>query len=532
MINIRNVFETGTHLAVVTTIVVTAMVIAPFVSLVAVPIFALKALMGGIRHRSLYQRTLTNGSRARLGRVEGQDYTRWNGQAIQPKTAPLTEQERMHALMNKYTHGQSDFAFKHNPVRWRAADNSFKSLADYYWLDREFVRREKEDLWKVDLKMLRAFAKALIPILGVIWVLATELQLGGASELGCRVCRMGGSKAKNKHWGWKSAIKFHQAVIIAKLNNPLLNAFNGEQVSDNFTPQPPLVQNPYIKVWNDLHPQLLSHPICRTFLPEINDLNDLQIEHFADLYTRIKKEIERLPELENERGNIPFFQDPAVTIEPFLTLCEILNKSLDYNLERVWININYHQTGLSLPPLQTAKDIRAWLSDPANAKIFNEIKIIRFPMSVLTWFPLEICQLPVEEVDFSNNFMTILPKEIGNLKNLKKLKVSNNELTSLPPEIGELINLTECDLSQNQLTEIPPEIVHWKNLRRLDISDNQLTEIPSEIGHLQFLKVLKACNNENLEKLPLEICTLLNLKVAKFDRRSFTPVIDDFLKSR
>ena len=48
--------------------------VAPLVSIVALPIFTLKAIPLWIEHRSLYHRTLTNGTRAKFGRIEGGSY--------------------------------------------------------------------------------------------------------------------------------------------------------------------------------------------------------------------------------------------------------------------------------------------------------------------------------------------------------------------------------------------------------------------------------------------------------------------------
>lgn len=197
---------------------VVVVAVAPVVSLVAVPIFALKSLHQWVEHRSLYNRTLTDGSRAKFGRVEGQDYTRWDGKAVtQIKTNP-TWQERMYELIDEYVHGQKDHSFK-NVSSKQAVDNPFQTQDDLSWLKREFSRREKKDLLNSDLKMLRAFFKALIPIVGVIWVFFSETGMGGASEMGCRVCRLGMMGGKDTHWGWRGAIKFHQKTISNKLSN-------------------------------------------------------------------------------------------------------------------------------------------------------------------------------------------------------------------------------------------------------------------------------------------------------------------------
>lgn len=80
------------------------------------------------------------------------------------------------------------------------------------------VRRKKKDLLDSDLRMLRAFSKALIPIVGMIWVCSSETGIGGASVIGCTVCMMGGD-SKNTHWGWKEAIQFHQKNLATFLTS-------------------------------------------------------------------------------------------------------------------------------------------------------------------------------------------------------------------------------------------------------------------------------------------------------------------------
>ena len=48
---------------------------------------------------------------------------------------------------------------------------------------------------------------------------------------------------------------------------------------------------------------------------------------------------------------------------------------------------------------------------------------------------------------------TELPREIGNLTNLRILYLLNNQLTEVPREIGNLTNLQNLSLSNNQLTD-------------------------------------------------------------------------------
>ncbi|EMN49155.1 leucine rich repeat protein [Leptospira interrogans str. L1207] len=71
--------------------------------------------------------------------------------------------------------------------------------------------------------------------------------------------------------------------------------------------------------------------------------------------------------------------------------------------------------------------------------------------------------------DNEENPLKTLPKEIGNLQNLKELYLSRNQLTKLPQEIKNLESLLEIYLYDNQFTTLPKEIGNLKNLRNLVI---------------------------------------------------------------
>jgi hypothetical protein len=216
MTKIIDGFKAAGVMAIMGAGTIVVMTVAPLVSLVAVPIFTIIALSQWVKHRSLYNRTLTNGIRSKFGRIEGQDYTRWDGKAVvQIKTNP-TWQEQMHELMNAYVHGKNHRNFEIDTKQ--VIDYPFQTKEDLDWLNREFSRRKKKDLLDGDFKMLRAFSKALIPIAGVIWVLFSEIGAGGASSLGCSVCMLG-ADSEDKHWGWKEAIDFHEKILLRKLYN-------------------------------------------------------------------------------------------------------------------------------------------------------------------------------------------------------------------------------------------------------------------------------------------------------------------------
>src|SRR5262249_6140814 len=62
-------------------------------------------------------------------------------------------------------------------------------------------------------------------------------------------------------------------------------------------------------------------------------------------------------------------------------------------------------------------------------------------------------------LEVSENDLTELPREIGQLTGLMLLDVSRNRLTSLPAAIGQLPNLATLRVDHNPLTAPPPEVV-------------------------------------------------------------------------
>jgi Leucine-rich repeat (LRR) protein len=64
------------------------------------------------------------------------------------------------------------------------------------------------------------------------------------------------------------------------------------------------------------------------------------------------------------------------------------------------------------------------------------------------------------------------------------LDVSDNQLSALPDEIGQLAKLQTLDLSGNQLHILPSAIGMLSRLQALDVSGNPLNTVPEPVGQL------------------------------------------------
>lgn len=115
------------------------------------------------------------------------------------------------------------------------------------------------------------------------------------------------------------------------------------------------------------------------------------------------------------------------------------------------------------------------------------------------------------QLDLSYSGLTLLPPEVGRLRNLVSLDLCGNDLHALPPEIGQLRSLNQLDLRHNQLASLPRELGQLTKLRSLDLSDNRLVSLPAEIEAMTQLAFLDLRRNQ-LQVFPQVILRLLDLE--------------------
>lgn len=116
-----------------------------------------------------------------------------------------------------------------------------------------------------------------------------------------------------------------------------------------------------------------------------------------------------------------------------------------------------------------------------------------------------------------------IPKEIGNLFNLKKLELNINQITTIPKEFSNLSNLIYLSINYNQINEISKEITNLNSLEYLSLMNNEINVIPKEIANLKQLEFLTLSNN-SIRNIPPEICVLNNLISLVFDNNQIEEI--------
>jgi Leucine-rich repeat (LRR) protein len=108
----------------------------------------------------------------------------------------------------------------------------------------------------------------------------------------------------------------------------------------------------------------------------------------------------------------------------------------------------------------------------------------------------------VKELDLGHNSVDMLPIDIGNMANLRLLRVRNNLLRSLPESLLQLHMLEHLDCRCNGLTKLPYGMGRMLNLRTLLLGSNRLQYLPFDLGFLTRLSTLQICLNDSISFPP------------------------------
>jgi Leucine-rich repeat (LRR) protein len=152
-------------------------------------------------------------------------------------------------------------------------------------------------------------------------------------------------------------------------------------------------------------------------------------------------------------------------------------------------------------------------------KVLRVVAVQRFPTAVLNLTMLRRLDL-VFTTFFRDAFdapdipSSIIPSEIGQLRQLERLGIHASKVEFLPEEICELTNLKVLSLRQcEELLSLPEDIGNLSKLRRLEIDGcKRLDAVPPTIGLLEGLEELALTNLPVLTRFPEELKAMKVLK--------------------
>jgi Leucine-rich repeat (LRR) protein len=124
-----------------------------------------------------------------------------------------------------------------------------------------------------------------------------------------------------------------------------------------------------------------------------------------------------------------------------------------------------------------------------------------------------------------NHLSGTIPSELGNLTRLRELLLYQNGFSgTVPPVLGDLTELIELDLSYNDLSgTIPSELGNLVQLRELFLEYSGVAgAIPPEIGNLTALTLLWLQGNELSGSIPPELGNLTNLVTLRLHDNELT----------
>jgi Leucine-rich repeat (LRR) protein len=153
---------------------------------------------------------------------------------------------------------------------------------------------------------------------------------------------------------------------------------------------------------------------------------------------------------------------------------------------------------------------------PESIKFLPYLDSISINKMLVQVIPERFLELPqLGELIFSGTDIKEVPEGIGKLKRLECLSIVDNfSLTSLPKNIGDLDNLKILNINGGKLKSLPASITSLDSLVYLAITTNNLDDLPSNLRNLASLQWLDLRGNR-LAKARENIQELRNLKKLK-----------------
>lgn len=142
----------------------------------------------------------------------------------------------------------------------------------------------------------------------------------------------------------------------------------------------------------------------------------------------------------------------------------------------------------------------AYKTVPADSYVYlSDKNLTKLPNVNATAIYLNLDRNELENVD-----------GVGNLKQLKWLRLNSNKLSSLP-DLKALVNLRRIYLKNNKFTEVPETLKDLPSLTDIELSGNPIKEVPQWLASKKGLESL-SFNFTGINKLPADISAWSSLK--------------------
>ena len=142
--------------------------------------------------------------------------------------------------------------------------------------------------------------------------------------------------------------------------------------------------------------------------------------------------------------------------------------------------------GVDVVPVQkiseNAKDAEKMVSlQISTIRKYKDAAMILLSDNSLTSLPPEIGELTSAiTFDVANNYLTMVPTQIGNMSNLKSINLSGNKIQSIPSTISKLTKLELLDLRNNRITDVPVEIYNMSSIKTINLSGNPINDLTKQ----------------------------------------------------
>lgn len=156
-----------------------------------------------------------------------------------------------------------------------------------------------------------------------------------------------------------------------------------------------------------------------------------------------------------------------------------------------------------MPHLESLTLISGYLSEiPAEIYQLKNLRRLTVNWIKIQKIPEELTRLKkLQHLEISSTPVQEIPDWLYKMKHLQTLQLSHNKISHINNDIRLSPSLWYLDLSNNQLKELPPSFSQLKYLARLYIRNNRFEVFPKAIISLPKLKTLDLGNNQ-LVQLP------------------------------